>query len=479
MDFFSRPLTIRTDLLRNVRLRHRGWSGRSYVVVFPTKYCPVACGHCYFASTMPVKGDVSGGRLGDTDFTRLRDFVADADTDLLQITGGGEPLLELDFVLGMIREYRARRMLLNTAGLFATTPQKAADVIHAIYGAYRANPVCGSFIFRLSVDAFHLRTVKKEKLLNVVRLFREHFAEFSANGFILKLHTMVGDTSVEELLEPLADDIRCLGPTEVQFKDGSIVAIGHAPLMRSNSRPDLADVETTDVAVQVFDEVRDPVPGLYMDDDLNLGLCFLVHESGDVELWNTSPADNLKNIRTSDFAQVRHSVLSDVLQVAALERTASYVESLAAEVDPLSVRRAKAIGSATLLNRRIFSDARLSLYVSVRIIQDYLAEGRLTRAELEGLGEDALALIASPRETLQELYRSSGYDVVEQMLDRAGTNAHDLAALYGQLVLRHFDIPPAVMIERLTKDHRLGDDVKREFLGRVTEEARQPIRVGR
>jgi hypothetical protein len=428
---------------------------------------------------MPAKGGMSDGRLDATDFTRLRDFVADADTELLQITGGGEPLLELDFVLGMIREYRARRMLLNTAGLFASSPQRSADVIHAIYTAYRSNPASGSFIFRLSVDAFHLRTVKKEKLLNVVRLFRENFSEFSANGFILKLHTMVGDSSVEELLEPLGDDIQRMGPTEVRFKDGSVVAIGHAPLMLSNSRPDLSDVSGTDVAVKVFDEVRDPIPGLFMDDDLNLGLCFLVHENGDVELWNTTPADNLKNIRTSDFGEVRHSVLSDVIQVCALERTASYVEALAAEVDPLSVRRAKAIGSATLLNRRIFSEARLALYVSVRIIQNYLADGRLAEADLEGLGEDTRALIGSPRERLQELYRSSEYDVVEQLLDRAGTNARDLLDLHGQLRLHHFDIPPAVMVERLVRDDRLGDEVKREFLGQVGEAAPRQIRAGR
>lgn len=463
MNVFLKPQFFRDDILANLLLPRTGWRGRSYVVVFPTKYCPVACKHCYFASSMPGRND-EGGSLGAADIERVKQFVFDADTELLQITGGGEPLLQMQSVLELIGQGRARRMLLNTSGLFASSPTRAADTIERIFSAFAVNPYCGKFIFRLSVDEFHLETVKPAKLLNVVSHFRRNFQRYEAANFTLKLHTLAGDRAVEWLLQPLADEVLRLEPTEVVFHDGTACAIGHAPRMMSQARPDLFNLEETRHALDVFDEVRDPTPGAFIDDNLDLGLCFLIHEDGDVELWNTAPADNVANVRSHDFAAVRHSVLGDVIQLGALDHTAPYIEALVAEVDPLSLRRAKSIGSATFLNRRMFAEARLRLYVSLRVIQDYLADGSLGQAQLEQLQADTRAALRLPGEQLRRLYRESGFDIVEQQLNQPDPSPSELIDLYQRLKLGHFDVAPTAMVERVRGATTLREQVRRDFL---------------
>lgn len=471
---FSRPQEYRDNILRSFLAAPHQWPGRSYVVVFPTKFCPVGCSHCYFASPKPGKSPAAPDTaLSEQDVQVVLRFLAEADTELLQITGGGEPLLESARVLQLIEGSPSSRIDLNTSGAPLSSPSKAQDLIERMFAAVRARRCGGTVYFRLSVDEFHVQRIGTRAIDTVLGVFRRNYHRYARERFFLRFHTLFEDQTVPRLIARFGPEIgkvecaplwRYHVPTRLHFIGDVDFEVTYGVRMLSDAEPRMTDHERVARAVDWFAVIRQPKPGLFLDSEGRPGLCLIIHEDGSVELWNTTPTDTVQNIRTHRFHEVRRSIMTDVIQVAAMEKTLLHVDSILEEVNPLALRRARAIGSADSYSRRSLVEARDRLYVSLRLLQGYIAEGMGSRIDMQSLDpvvRDALQL--SPAE-LRHLHFQSRHDIVEEHLRDSNVTARQLARLYRSVELGHYTVEPGEMRERVRVSSRLTQAVKAEFL---------------
>lgn len=474
---FMDPQRYRNDIRRNVRFSQRDWNGECYMTISPTRYCPVGCDHCYFASPKPGRVADPNSHLSGGDIEILRGLLDQAPAELLQITGGGEPLLELEKITELIRASKANRIDINTSSVTANTIDKAVEIIDGLFTAFVNRPGSGCFWYRLSVDEYHLQKIKDRAIKNTIAVFRRNHGRYYQAKFRLRLHSIIGDESIPQLLQQFGAEIRHIEyeevfgttlPTKVLFRDGAIIYADYSLRMYSDTMPNLHDTAQVAKAIAAYDRLRIPNPGKHVDRHNRNGLCFVTHEDTTIELWNTALPDNVPSIRTHNLQQIRDSVFGDVIQVASLDNTALYVESFLDEVNPLAVRRAKVIGSATLFNRRAFVQAKDRLYVSIRVIQDYIERAMLTSAATESLHATTRALLALPQEKLGALYFASSFDVLEQHLRDPGATCQQLWLLHRSLELGHHDIDPDAMIKRVRSAETLAPEVKCEFLHLVS-----------
>jgi hypothetical protein len=233
--------------------------------------------------------------------------------------------------------------------------------------------------------------------------------------------------------------------------------------MLANAKPDMSRISEIDRAVQVYDRLTMPKPGLYLNSDGRKGLCFIIHEDGSVELWNTALSDNMPNVRTHTFTEVKNSVFSDVIQVAALENGYPYIHSLLKEVNPLAIRRAKAIGSAANFNVNAFAEAKDRLYVSMRVIQDFLAAGRVDAVEVRRLDPIVQSAILLSQQELKNLYTKSNHGIVDQYLDDPKVTVQKLVQLYHLFELGHYGASPDAMVEKVRTSDTLAESAKAQF----------------
>lgn len=479
-QLFACPQRYRDNILRTYQFDQGGWGGQSYVVVYPTKFCPVGCEHCYFASPKPTNKSADS-RLNGDDARIISSFLDQANTEFLQITGAGEPLLELNTVLNLIRKSHAKRIDIHTSAVIFNSIIKATEVLEKLFAAFQFSRNDGRLTFRISIDEFHIAKINDKATKNAIAAFRQNYAKYTEAGFYIKLHSLVEDDSISQLLAQFKSETTKIDyeskneygtsfsnplPTKVTFQDRSVIHVDYAHRMLANATPDMNRVSEVEKAVQVYDRLTMPKPGLFLNQDGQKGLCFIIHEDGNVELWNTALCDNMPNVRTHSFKEVKNSVFSDVIQVAALENGYPYVHSLLKEVNPLAIRRAKAIGSAANFNVNTFVEAKDRLYVSIRVIQDFLAAGRVD-AETRLLDPIIQSAIELPQQNLKNLYFESNYGIIDQYLDDPNVTVQNLVQLYKQFELGHFGASSDTLVDKIRTSGTVDESTKAQFAAAI------------
>ncbi|MBX3726184.1 MAG: hypothetical protein KF823_09725 [Xanthomonadales bacterium] len=472
---FDTPQLARDNITGAFQFSINQWSGRPYVVVIPTRYCPVGCAHCYFASPKPGRSPEAGSILAVTDVQLLTRFLNDANVGLLQLSGGGEPLLELESVCELLAHTRAYRAAITTSAVMAKTDAKATQLLDQLCAAFASSPSEGELIFRLSVDEFHTERIRDTAVQSVIQAFRAGYPRYRDQSMRLKLHSIMGDKSIDKLLDQLADEVADVQsevvfgeerPTRIVLKDRSEILADYSLRMYADTLPDLNDTAANQRAVAAYEALRIPTPAQYIDEDGNPALCLIVQETGEVELWNTTPPDRQVTLRTHDYIAARKAYSSDIIQVAALQRGARFVEEILSEVNPRAVTRAKVIGSAISFNKNMLVQGKDRLYVTVRLVQEYLVEGRLTSDDLKSLDSISIELVGAPVARLQDMYRSASSDILSETLDRPDLHLKHLVDLFKQVRRGHFAVDEEEMVTRV---HRaaIADETKAAFIQSV------------
>lgn len=147
-------------------------SGSSFFV-HPSELCPVACQHCMYASTMDAKSDQSS--LSDLDARRVVEFINSSRSQKLNISGGGEPFLRFSVIEKLVSSVDVPRIEIVTAGYWAKSQRRAAELISLVDAARQRNPHRPDVLLRLSIDSYHInapRPVKLEHYANAVNAWR-------------------------------------------------------------------------------------------------------------------------------------------------------------------------------------------------------------------------------------------------------------------------------------------------------------------
>lgn len=146
----------------------------------------------------------------------------------------------------------------------------------------------------------------------------------------------------------------------------------------------LGRISHAEASIAAFDRGRDPSPAVRRHGPTAGRACVCAYEDGAVELWNTASPDNLSNLRC-DPPDVILDSFQDVICAIAIERGALFLESFIEDVAPLTLRRAKAVSSATRFNTRALADPKTRLYVTLRALQYLVRVGRVPSAALVAL----------------------------------------------------------------------------------------------
>ena len=364
------------------------------IFVFPTKFCPIGCEHCIYGSP-PPRGHSSKDILSSEDVAKTIRLINRFDrVDKLSIGGGGEPTLEGESVLRLVREANAAKIKILTAGNWGVSERKAEgfllDLDHAL--AQRGSSV--ALELNISADEFHvsritggsglyLRTIlsvyerlKSRGLMQGVEL---HFRGVSKDG---KIPASDDPTDpIQAILRSLRQNGRIIS----EVRDGSDAMwtlSGNIPVKVSYNRlSQKGDADAQAMWKRIMTARENP--GIKS---------LLVNYDGIVSIgkyYSGIPLGHLSDIHEDDIASmVDNQMIFNALQ----NRGFKYLIDIAKEYDPavekkifdpLALYDPHAMISKAL--SLLLQDPNRRLYIELKIIQSLKEEGRSIVSSLGSL----------------------------------------------------------------------------------------------
>ncbi len=158
------------------------------VGIVPTELCPNKCRFCLAAWKASCEERI-GRSLSEEEFEIIADEVINfaGERSLILTVTGGEPFLELERVLYLLRHARSR-VDITTSACWAQDISRAREVLARLSEAAKENRSEGfKFTLQVSIDAFHqevrfekgefVQNVPIECVINLLRLTQEEFPE--------------------------------------------------------------------------------------------------------------------------------------------------------------------------------------------------------------------------------------------------------------------------------------------------------------
>jgi len=505
---FSNPQAYRDLLINNKRVRiapKKGFNGKALACLFLTRFCPVGCKHCFFSSPVPESGKTQADAFTPEGAQKLTDFLNDANMGVILVSGGGDPFIEMDTVRKLVEEVNTDHLYLMSSAYWGKTPAAARRVVDQLYESMlirRKNGVRGRVILRISVDKGHADEIGLDGIKNVIDIFNEKFA--NETDFALEIHSMMTDPGTMEK-DPTIDNMLAGLPYNVErspVKDASIdtyreeaknggkgvikvsprkevvtltesglsILIGYAKLFHSDMKVDLHDEETVARNAAVFTkDMRDSEgnnTAVAFNAEGEDGLDFLVSYDGTPSLWGAHMPDNPFSLYSQDYDDIVDSAFQDVITLSYLEKGIPYREAIINEVNPVAVTRMKAINIRDFAGSYLYEESKTRLYLTVRILQDYIAEGRISADVLPPAIQQ---LVSLDKDTLIRSYHESDYSIITQYIESPYVTVDEQVDLYELVTLGHYDVTPEQMIGTMERDDVLTSEQRAEFFVKMTK----------
>ena len=122
------------------------------------------------------------------------------------------------------------------------------------------------------------------------------------------------------------------------------------------------------------------------------------------------------------------------------EKGTIYRDSVVQEVDSRAVTRLRAISLRDFSGTVIFEEEKTRLYYTIRVLQDYLKEGRVLSEGLRKLPPYLNSLINGTKEDLLRLYQQAKYKIVDQQKRKEGFNQQEWRDLLELIKLGHYNL---------------------------------------
>ncbi|MDO8536520.1 MAG: radical SAM protein [Candidatus Omnitrophota bacterium] len=481
---FGDPKAVRDQILHRVTVPHMDteeFSNRPTIYVFPTRFCPVGCKFCYFASPMGAK-KTRENAFDDQGTEKFIAFTKAANPAGIVVSGGGDPFVELDKVVKIVKESRADKITLVTSGFWAKNPAKVEEILNRISEAAQQNPNAPEVILRLSIDEYHQVRVPLSFHANIIKAFSEK--HLGQNKFRLMVHSLRGDGALTQLEELLRSEYGLSAvsrggvdevSSEIALDNGLNIKVRRVDIFNANQEIDLNDITRSEVDANfrafarknTYKATRGDgriMMGIQKNANGEDALDFLINYDGLMEVWASSMPDNRSSLYEDTYDQFRKKSITDVITLAMLEKGIKYVKDLVYEVNPIAMDRAIAINIPDWFSRLAFEEEKTRLYVSLRILQDYLKDGRITQDELAAWPKDVRELLTLEAGQLRQLYHESSYGIVDQYLERPNIGVQELMHLYKLIKLNHYDVTTAQAREIIMESKNLTEAQKLEFL---------------
>jgi hypothetical protein len=396
--------------------------------------------------------------------------------------------MEKNCVLKVVEDVISDKIVLVTSANWAKSKAGAETYLKQIHEAFKKRKTPTNLVVRVSVDEEHGK-VGLEPICHLIELFEKNYLNDS--HFKLQFHTLFDDPCIEKLLNQLsgkivgseehrrksdADTILKVNPAEkmIQLSSGLSIKVGYAKRFYSNIKVDLNDPKVIERNLSTFEwditESEENNSSVVTNMDGKKGLDFWVNFNGNVTTWGNQIPDHIFNLYEDDYEMVVKGTFEDPISLAYLEKGTPYRDKIVSEVNPKAVIRARATNIRDYTGAIIWEEEKNRLYFSLRVLQDYIEEGRVTPSEFKIWPIEIQQLVLLKKEDLMHLYRESDISIVDQFMERK-FNQHEWLDLFELIKLGHYDITPIKINEAI---EYYNQQVDKEFITRIEDITHKP-----
>lgn len=475
---FEQPRVYRESILNNVHIEPQGkFTGKNVFYMWLNKTCPVGCDFCFFQSPKGLK-KTKENEITDEGINKIIKFASEAKLDKFVVSGGGEPMVSLEKVLKIVSDVESNIITVVTSGFWAKNTENVSKILEKLHNNAQKNKKAENVTIRLSLDAGHLEKLSKENNLqyvkNIIDWFSSHTDKDSKFKFLI--HTMDGDNTVEKLISEL--DVKNRNDhgdylkkqTSIELNNGLKFTIEYSQVFDSNVKADLHDQKRMNDNLKIFEDFikyrRNGNMSIQFHDDKPKGVYFLTLYDGTNMIWGATSPDNESSIYEDDYKNMMEKNYNDVLSLAILEKGSCYIQNIVSEVNPIAVYRSVVMGIRDFYSRLLLEEDSTRLYSSIRVIQEYIKEGRLKNSDIEKFPAKIKTLIFSDIDTLKEACRQSPSTILSQYLEDKNLNNEKLIALYEFINLGHYNMTPEKMVKTVL-DSNIDNSIKNQFMEEI------------
>lgn len=461
-EAFSNPQKYRNLILQNIIIPtdKKPYQGKSFICVSFTRFCPVGCSFCFFSSSPAKKEKTISDALTEEGIEKFISFANNANLGYLLVSGGGEPFLEQSHLLKVIEKVKSDKIVLVTSGNWAKSINSTANFTSRIYDAFKKRKTPTQLVIRLSVDLEHAKgTGGLEPAYNLISLFEKKYLD--EKNFRLQFHSIFDDPCIDRILKHLegkivsvsnferrsdGDTVLKVNPSEkvIEFSSGLTLKVGYAKIFYSSIKINLNDPEVIKRNLEIFQwdmsESEENNPSIVTNLQGGKGLDFWVNFNGNVTTWGNQVPDNIYNLYEDDYQIVVDNTFADPISLAYLEKGDVYRDRIIKEVNSNAVIRAKATNIRDYTGAIICEEEKTRLYFTVRILQDYFREGKITEEHIQEWPEAIRSLVQSTVEELQQAYKASEYCIVDQYINREQFDQNEWMDFLELIRLDHYDL---------------------------------------
>lgn len=430
---FNNPEKYRAQILKSnlLNFKKKKLSGKSLACIFLTRFCSTGCPFCFYKSAPAWRKKNIEDQFDNEGVQKFIKFAKKANLGYLLISGGGEPLNQRKHILQVVEETEVDRIVLVTSANWGKNYLAAQRYVEDIYNAICRRKTPTKVVLRVSVSKGHTIKIGLQPTINLIKIFTEKYAD--KNNFILQIKTFDDDDTFDKILENFPNHIK--SDYDSLVTDNSVLikkipnryivkinnyqfVVGVSKIFNSGLQPDLHNPENLKHFIDVFNsdlqDSEDDNPAVVTNPNQENGIDWSINYNGDICTWQNQVRDNYQNLYEDIYEDIMAAYLNDPITYSFIDKGSKYRDNIVAEVDPHAVIRTKAIGLRDTSGTIIFEEERTRLYYAIRVLQDYISEGKITKECVEKWPCDIKNLVKINKIELQKLFKLSTFTIISQ-----------------------------------------------------------------
>ena len=455
-EVFKSPQQFRNLLLKEnlIQGKKSDYTGKTFICVSLTRFCPVGCKFCFFKSGPMFKQPTKADILTTEGMDKFIQFSNSINLGYLLVSGGGEPMMEKNSILRIIEEIESERIVLVTSAFWAKNKENAKRYLDAICKQLSKRKKSTSLTIRVSIDEGHQETLTLDPIIHLIDLFYNDYRHIE--GLDLQIHSLNDDPIISVLIENLSQSykitrhlvsnkrisdgihaLKIVPKQEIISVNDYEIKVGYAKIFYSNLRVNLHEDISKNIAVYQKDlyESEDGNSSIVTNTDGKTGLDFWINYNGNVTTWGNQYLDNLFNLYTDSADSIIEGSLSDPAALAFIEKGTDYRDAIVSEVNQIAVKRSKAVNIRDYSGALMFDEERTRLYFTIRALQDYLKEGRIS---LDTVPLSIKKILEISKNDLLNAYKDA-YNIVDQVIHK-GFQKDLVLDILEWIKLGHYDV---------------------------------------
>lgn len=457
--FYLKELNKVNFIKEDKQKRH---TGKSVAVIFLTRYCNLGCEFCIYKSRpKDIKESNEKNEFSEVGCERAISFIKESNIGYLLIAGGGEPFEKEECIYDIMEQVNVERVIIATNGFWTLKTNKAKEIFKRLNDIVSNHKYIKDFVIRFSIDRWHQKKIP----LSYIKEMFDDYNEIVTNKekFKLEIHTILGDNTLQELVEKLGKEIRTSDNiayvsdnkkiykkskkrSYIQLDNNQKVNVGYAKLFYPNLKINLNQpMENTEKVLKPFyEDVRNSQDGNFstvQNDDGTFGLDYLINFNGNVSTWGNYHLKNIPNLYYNSNEEINNSLYNDIISYSYIDLDLADREKIVKSVNPWAVMRSAAINVRDYSGAYLLYENKTALYYTIMVIKKYLEQGLIEEDTIKKLPERLYKFINENNNSIQAEYKDSQYSIVNQYIDNKEDNIEYWAAILYLIKNGHFDVP--------------------------------------